>query len=69
MHARDMVIEVDHPAHGRVRTLGSMMKLDDTALEIRQWMLGPGQNTDEILEEHGFSRREISELREKCVVA
>jgi len=69
MQARDMVIDVDHPAHGKVRTLGSMMKLDGTPLEIREWMLGPGQNTDEILDEHGFSSREISDLREKGVVA
>ena len=46
-----------------------MMKLDGTPLEIREWMLAPGQNTDEILEEHGFSRREIADLREKGAVA
>jgi crotonobetainyl-CoA:carnitine CoA-transferase CaiB-like acyl-CoA transferase len=68
MHARKMVIEVDHPVEGKVRTLGSMMKLDDTPLDIREWMLDPGQNTDEILDEHGFSSREISDLREKGVV-
>jgi crotonobetainyl-CoA:carnitine CoA-transferase CaiB-like acyl-CoA transferase len=69
MQARDMVIEVEHPTEGKVRTLGSMLKLDDTPLDIREWMLGPGQNTDEILDEHGFSSREIADLREKAVVA
>jgi crotonobetainyl-CoA:carnitine CoA-transferase CaiB-like acyl-CoA transferase len=69
MRAREMVIEVDHPAEGKVRTIGSMLKLDETPLEIRHWMLGPGQNTDEILDEHGFSKREVEDLREKGVVA
>ncbi len=69
LHARNMVVEVEHPVEGNVRTLGSMMKLDDTPLEIREWMLSPGQNTDEILDEHGFSNREIADLREKGAVA
>jgi len=69
MHARDMVVEIDHPALGKVRAPGSMMKLDDTPLEIRDWMLSPGHNTDEILDELGFSSGEISDLREKGAVA
>jgi crotonobetainyl-CoA:carnitine CoA-transferase CaiB-like acyl-CoA transferase len=69
MEARKMVVEVDHPIEGRVRTPGSMMKLDDTPFEIREWMLSPGQNTDEILDEHGFSNGEIADLREKGAVA
>jgi crotonobetainyl-CoA:carnitine CoA-transferase CaiB-like acyl-CoA transferase len=69
MQAREMVVEVDHPVQGRIRTLGSMLKLDDTPLEIREWMLGPGQHTDEILDEHGFSAGEIAELRERGAVA
>jgi len=69
MNARDMVIEVDHPRKGKVRTVGSMMKLDGTPLEIREWVLSPGQNTDEILQEIGFSTNEIADLREKGAVA
>ena len=69
MKARNMVVEVDHPVEGRVRTPGSMMKLDDTPFEIREWMLSPGQNTNEILDEHGFSNHEIADLREKGAVA
>ena len=67
--ARNMVVDVDHPVEGRVRTLGSMLKLDDVPLEVREWMLSPGQNTDEILDEHGFSKDEIAELRDKGAVA
>ncbi len=68
MHER-VVIDVDHPQEGMVRTLGSMLKLDDTPLEIREWMRDPGQNTDEILEQHGFGSSEIEELRDKGAVA
>jgi crotonobetainyl-CoA:carnitine CoA-transferase CaiB-like acyl-CoA transferase len=69
MQARKMVVEVEHPTEGRVRTLGSMLKLDETPLEIQHWMLDPSQDTDEILDEHGFSGREISELHEQGAVA
>lgn len=69
MRARNMVVEVDHPLEGRVRIPGSMMKLDDAPLEINRWMLSPGQNTDEILDEHGFSTGEIADLREQGAVA
>ncbi|MBW2695649.1 MAG: CoA transferase [Deltaproteobacteria bacterium] len=69
MQARNMVVEVDHPVDGRVRIPGSMMKLDDAPLEIDRWTLSPGQYTDEILDEHDFSKGEIAELREKGAVA
>jgi crotonobetainyl-CoA:carnitine CoA-transferase CaiB-like acyl-CoA transferase len=68
MQAREMVVEVDHPVEGKVRTPGSMLKLDGTPFEVRTWMIGFSCHTDEILDEHGFSSREISDLREKGVV-
>jgi len=69
LQARRMVVEVEHPREGRVRTVGSMLRLDDAPLEIRHWMLGQGQDTDAILGEHGFSEREIADLRERGAVA
>lgn len=68
MRARDMVVELDHPLLGKVPMVGSMFKLDGTPLATHSWMSWPGQHTDEILQEHGFSSTEIAELREQQVV-
>ncbi|MFI5398544.1 MAG: CaiB/BaiF CoA transferase family protein [Candidatus Binatia bacterium] len=69
MRARNMVTELDHPVHEKAQMVGSMFKLDGTPLEARTWMLWPGQHTEEILEEHGFSSSEVADLRENGVVA
>jgi crotonobetainyl-CoA:carnitine CoA-transferase CaiB-like acyl-CoA transferase len=69
MRARGMVTEVEHPVHGKVTIVGTMLKLDGQPLDVRSWNLWPGQHTDEILEEHGYSSNQIAELREKGVAA
>lgn len=68
MRARNMVVELDNPVHGQVPAVGSMLKLDGTPLTVQNWMFQPGQHTDGILEEHGFSASQIAELRESNVV-
>ena len=69
MRARGMVTEVEHPVHGKIKTVGTMLKLDGQPLDVRTWNLWPGQHTDEILEEHGYSTTQVAELREKGAVA
>ena len=49
--ARDMVVEVDHPAAGRHRTLGTPIKLSDTPGSIRRPAPMLGEHTEEILTE------------------
>lgn len=68
IRARGMVREVDHPLHGRVPTLGSMLKLDGQDIPYRCWITQPGQHTSEVLREHGFSDAEIEDLRAAGVV-
>jgi alpha-methylacyl-CoA racemase len=68
IRARQMVREVEHPIYGKVLTLGSMLKLDGAATEPRSWITEPGQHTQEVLEEHGFSKREIDQLRADGVI-
>lgn len=68
IRARGMVREVDHPLHGRVSTLGSMLKLDGQDIPYRCWITQPGQHTSEVLREHGFSDAEIEDLRAAGVV-
>ena len=49
--AREMVVEVDHPAAGRHRTLGTPIKLSDTPGSIRRPAPMLGEHTEEVLAE------------------
>ena len=62
--ARRMIIESDHPTAGRVKQVGSMLKLSDSPVEVRNWCTRFGQHTDEILRELGYDDAKIEELRE-----
>ena len=61
--AREMVLETDHPVLGRLRTLGSPIKLSATPADATRRAPLLGEHTDQILEEVGLSVEEIRELR------
>jgi formyl-CoA transferase len=62
--ARDMVVTTDHPALGRLRTLGSPLKMSDTpAIADRPAPL-LGEHTHEVLHAAGFTDAEMAALRE-----
>jgi len=66
--ARGMVVEIDHPVAGRLRTLGSPIKLSAQPASVRLPPPVLGQHTDEILAEAGYSAGQITELREQGVI-
>lgn len=66
--ARDMVVEVDHPVIGRMKTLGVPVKLSETPGAVTRAAPTLGQHTDEILSELGYSAEEIAQLHEERVV-
>jgi CoA:oxalate CoA-transferase len=66
--AQDMVIEVDHGAHGIVRMVGFPVKLSGTPARLRHPASALGAHTDEVLAEAGFSAAEIAELRAGRIV-
>jgi formyl-CoA transferase len=66
--AREMVVELDHPTEGRVRTLGIPVKLSETTTAIRRPPPRLGEHTDEILAAVGYSAEEINALRSEGVV-
>jgi crotonobetainyl-CoA:carnitine CoA-transferase CaiB-like acyl-CoA transferase len=63
VQAREMVISVDHPTLGTMRTLGSPIKLSATPSDPTRRAPMLGEHTDEILRDEGFSGEEIAALR------
>ena len=62
-----MVIEFDHP-QGRVRAIGSPVKLVDTPATVRIPPPRLGEHNDEILAELGYTAAQIQVLRADRVV-
>lgn len=65
---RKMVVEVDHPREGKMKQTGIMMKLSATPAQIEHVDPQPGDFTEGILCEAGYTRAEIDELRRAGIV-
>lgn len=61
--ARDMVVELDHPTAGRIRALGSPLKLSADPPALRSAPPLHGQHTAEVLHELGYTSDEVERLR------
>lgn len=66
--AREMVVEVEHPVIGRMKTLGVAVKLSDTPGKVTRAAPVLGQHNDEIMLELGYAQRDIDEMRAANVV-
>jgi formyl-CoA transferase len=62
LRARGMVVETDHPILGRIRTLGSAIKLSETPPDPTRPAPLLGEHTNAVLAEIGFSDDEIAAL-------
>jgi formyl-CoA transferase len=62
IRAREMVVEIDHPTLGRVRTAGSAIKMSETPPVVARPAPLLGQHTREVLREVGCSDAEISAI-------
>src|SRR2546425_417382 len=65
---RQMVVDVEHPTHGRVRQIGIAIKLSDTPGTIRSAAPLSGEHTEAILKDLGLSAGDIAGLRERKVI-
>ena len=63
VQARQMVVEVEHPIAGPMKTLGLPIKLSATPGGVTRAAPLLGQHTDEILAELGYTAAEIVSLR------
>lgn len=69
VQARGMVVEFDHPVAGRVKTVGTPVKLSRTAPQPPEPAPLLGEHTRAILREAGYSDREIDALIEAGVAS
>ncbi|MFO7758260.1 MAG: CoA transferase, partial [Roseovarius sp.] len=60
--ARDMILEVDHPVAGRVRTLGHPVKFSETPASLRRAAPVLGQHSREVLQEAGYDAAQIEAM-------
>jgi crotonobetainyl-CoA:carnitine CoA-transferase CaiB-like acyl-CoA transferase len=61
--AREMAVDTDHPTLGRLKTLGSPIKMGATPPDVSRRAPRLGEHTDEVLTEAGLTADEISVLR------
>ena len=60
--ARDMVVEIDHPTLGSIRTLGSPVKLSATPVRVGRRAPMLGEHTEAVLREAGCDEATIAAL-------
>ena len=65
---RQMIVDVQHPTHGRVRQIGIAIKLSDTPGTVRSAAPLSGEHTDAVLKDLGMTAADISALRDKKVI-
>ncbi len=66
--AQEMVLEAEHPGHGRVRMTGFPVKLGATPARLRRPAPALGEHTDQVLGELGYDAARLAELRASGVV-
>jgi formyl-CoA transferase len=66
--ARDMVVELEHPTAGLVKSIGIPVKLSESPGSIRRPAPLLGQHSEEVLREHGFSDDEVGGLMRSSVI-
>src|SRR6266851_3848342 len=65
---RRMIVDTEHPTHGRVRQIGIAIKLSDTPGTIRSAAPMPSEHTEDVLKDLGMTAAEIAELQRKGIV-
>ncbi|MBN1690881.1 MAG: CoA transferase [Dehalococcoidia bacterium] len=68
LRSRQMIMEKEHPVLGKIKQLGNPLKLSDTPAQFKTYCPMPGEHTDEILGEMGYSVAQIQKLRETKAV-
>src|SRR5438132_2222570 len=65
---RQMIVDVEHPKHGRVRQVGVAIKLSDTPGAIRSAAPLPSEHTENVLKDLGLSAPDLGRPRDTGVI-
>lgn len=68
LQARDIIHCIDHPTAGRVRVIGSPLKLSRTPAKVRYYPPDAGEHTNEILMELGYDEDIIGYLKKNKII-
>jgi crotonobetainyl-CoA:carnitine CoA-transferase CaiB-like acyl-CoA transferase len=66
--ARKMLVEVEHPLAGKVKTIGLPVKFSATPGKVARAAPILGEHSCDILAEHGYAAAEIEALAAECAV-
>lgn len=66
---RKMMVEIDHPTLGKVKQVGISIKLSETPGSIRSVAPRPGEHTEEVLLDLGYTKESIEGLRKSGAIA
>jgi formyl-CoA transferase len=66
---RGMIVELDHPALGIVKSLATPVHLSETPLVYYRHPPTLGEHTDEVAQELGYTEEQILAMREQGVIA
>src|SRR5438093_5899824 len=65
---RQMIVDIQHPTHGRIKQVGIAIKLSETPGSIRRAAPASGEHTEDVLKDLGLSAAEIAKLRQQTVI-
>jgi crotonobetainyl-CoA:carnitine CoA-transferase CaiB-like acyl-CoA transferase len=65
---RQMVVDVEHPTHGKIRQFGIAIKMSETPGAIRHAAPASGEHTDAVLKDLGMSAAAVAAFRARGVV-
>jgi glutaryl-CoA transferase len=68
LHERGMIIELEHPMLGIVKSLATPIHMSDSPLVYRRHPPRLGEHTDEVLSELGYNSSQLAELRQQNVI-
>jgi crotonobetainyl-CoA:carnitine CoA-transferase CaiB-like acyl-CoA transferase len=66
--ARNVIVELEHPAFGLVKSLATPVHLSGTALSYRRYPPRLGENNDEILRELGYDSKQVESFRSEGII-
>jgi crotonobetainyl-CoA:carnitine CoA-transferase CaiB-like acyl-CoA transferase len=66
---RGIIIDLEHPLHGIVKSIATPVHLSDTPLVYYRHPPMLGEHTDEVIQEIGYSADQVTHLRERGIIA